>query len=91
MLKVYDFWAEWCGPCRVMNPVIEELKLEYNKPESQIEIIKINVDEHPDKASLYDIRSIPTLVFERDGITVNRMSGAKSKSQIVETINQLTR
>lgn len=91
MLKVYDFWAEWCGPCKVMNPVIEELKLEYNIPGSNVEIIKVNVDDHPEKASVHGIRSIPTLVFERDGVTVNRLSGIKSKSQIIETINQLTK
>ena len=90
MVKVYYFWAEWCGPCKIMSPIVDSLKLEYNVPDSKVEITKVNVDQHPEKASLYGIRSIPTLVFERDGVTVNRTSGSKTKAAILNIINDLT-
>ena len=75
MLKVIDFWAPWCGPCKVMMPVLESLTNEYNKPDSEVEIIKVNADEDPDLCRKYNIRSIPTMIFEKNGEVVKTLSG----------------
>jgi thioredoxin 1 len=75
-MKIIDFWAEWCGPCKMMNPVLEELKNEY--PDIIIE--KINVDEDPESAKEYGISSIPTfVVFDDSGNQVKTILGAMPK------------
>ena len=80
-----DFWAEWCGPCKMIGPVLEELSTEL---ESKIKIVKVNVDENNQTAVKFSIRSIPTLMMIKDGEVKAQHIGAASKSQIKEFINQ---
>lgn len=81
---ILDFWAAWCGPCQVLMPVMEEIAQE----ERQIKICKINVDEEPELARRYKIQTIPTLVYIKEGKIVDRMSGVRSKGEIVEIIER---
>lgn len=76
MVKLIDFWAEWCGPCRIMNPAIAELEKELS---GKIEFEKVNVDENNQRASQYGVLSIPTYVIEKDGKEADRLIGARSK------------
>ena len=76
---VVDFWATWCGPCRALAPVVEEVASEY---EGKAEIVKCNVDDCEEIAAQYSIRSIPTLIFFKDGKAVDRLVGAVPKSEI---------
>ncbi len=80
-----DFWAPWCGPCRALGPVIEELANEYT---GQVKILKMNVDENPNTPSKYGIRAIPTLILFKGGEVVDQVTGAVSKSSIKEMISQ---
>lgn len=77
-----DFWAEWCGPCRMMNPVIESFK----KSNPNVEVVKINVDEDRQSAIQYQIRSIPTLIFFNEGKQVWRNNGVLSEKALLEKI-----
>lgn len=89
MIKVIDFWAPWCGPCKTMAPTIDKLADEYANSDT-VQIQKVNVDDNMDIARLAGIRSIPTLVFYKDDEEVNRMTGAKTESEIraaIEAIN----
>ncbi len=82
-----DFWAEWCGPCKMIGPLIEELATEYD---GKAVIGKLNVDENPDVAGTYGIRSIPTLLVFKGGEIVDRIVGAVPKNSIAQKIdNQL--
>ena len=81
-----DFWAEWCGPCKMLTPIIDELADEYA---NKIVIGKLNVDEHPSIASEYGIRSIPSLLFFKDGKVQNQIMGAVSKNDIAKTLDGL--
>ena len=82
-----DFWAEWCGPCKMIGPLIEELATEYD---GKAVIGKLNVDENPDVAGTYGIRSIPTLLVFKGGEIVDRIVGAVPKANIAQKIeNQL--
>ena len=81
-----DFWAEWCGPCKMLSPVIDELANEYA---GKISIGKLNVDENSDIASNYGIRSIPCLLFFNKGRVEKQIMGAVSKTEISETLNNL--
>ena len=81
-----DFWATWCGPCRAIAPVVEELAQEY---EGKAVIGKCNVDECDDVPMKYGIRSIPTLLFFKNGELVDRLVGASSKSAIAQNIDAL--
>ena len=74
-----DFWAEWCGPCRMVGPVVEELAKEYD---GKAVIGKVNVDNNPQTAMKYGIRSIPTLAMFQNGREVKRSAGAMSEGQI---------
>ena len=85
LLVLIDFWAEWCGPCKMIGPVLEELATEL---ESKIKIVKVNVDENNQTAVKFSIRSIPTLMMIKDGEVQAQHIGAASKSQIKEFINQ---
>jgi len=80
-----DFWAPWCGPCRAIAPVLEELAQEF---EGQIKILKMNVDENPSTPSKYGIRAIPTLILFKNGDVVGQVTGAVSKSNLKDMINQ---
>ncbi|EPR42228.1 thioredoxin [Desulfovibrio sp. X2] len=80
-----DFWAPWCGPCRALGPVIEELAGEYT---GQVKIVKMNVDENPNTPSKYGIRAIPTLILFKGGEVLDQVTGAVSKSSIKEMISQ---
>ena len=83
---VVDFWATWCGPCRALAPVVEEVASEY---EGKAEIVKCNVDDCEEIAAQYRIRSIPTLIFFKDGKAVDRLVGAVPKSEITARIDAL--
>ena len=83
---VVDFWATWCGPCRALAPVVEEVASEY---EGKAEIVKCNVDDCEEIAAQYSIRSIPTLIFFKDGKAVDRLVGAVPKSEIPARIDAL--
>lgn len=74
-----DFWASWCGPCRMVAPVVEEIACE----RSDIKVGKVNVDEQPELASQFGVMSIPTLVVMKNGEVVNQAIGARPKSEIL--------
>lgn len=75
-----DFWASWCGPCRMVSPIVEQIAEEY----PQYKIGKVNIDEEPELASQYGIMSIPTLLVVKNGEITNKSIGAKNKKQILE-------
>ena len=81
---VVDFWAAWCGPCRMIGPVIEELARE----RSDVRFGKLNVDENPRTAAAFRVQGIPLLVFFRDGVEAGRVTGAVPKTQIEAAIRQ---
>ena len=81
-----DFWAAWCGPCRAIAPVVEELSEEYS---GKIKIAKLNVDECPATASKFGIRAIPTLIMFKGGKMVDQINGAVSKSHIAAALDKL--
>jgi thioredoxin 1 len=85
-LLVVDFWAEWCGPCRMIAPMLEELVGEYG---DRLAVGKVNVDENRQTAARFGIRSIPTLLFFRDGARVDQVVGAHPKGTIKAKIDQL--
>lgn len=82
-LTVVDFWAEWCGPCRAIGPVIEELSKEY---EGKVNIGKVNVDVNPQVSTNYGITSIPAILFIKNGQVVDKIVGAQPKSNFVKKI-----
>lgn len=75
-----DFWASWCGPCRMLSPVVDEVAEE----RTDVKVGKVNVDEQPELASAFAVQSIPTLVIIQDGITKEILVGLHSKEQILE-------
>ena len=80
-----DFWAEWCGPCKMIGPILEELASEMD---GKIKIVKVDVDSNSQTAVNYAIRSIPTLIIIKDGSVVAQHIGAASKAQLENFINQ---
>ena len=78
-----DFWAEWCGPCKMISPVLEDIAKEHG---ARIQIAKLNVDDNPNVARRYDVMSIPTLLVIADGEVKKRLVGAKGKPQLLEEL-----
>jgi len=83
---VVDFWAEWCGPCRMVGPVVEELAKEY---EGRVIIGKLDVDENVETPNEYGIRNIPTILFFKDGQIVDKQIGAAPKAALVAKVEAL--
>ena len=83
-LVIVDFWATWCGPCRMLSPLLDEVEAEM---EDQVEVVKVNVDDADEIAMRYRILSIPTLLFFKNGQMVDRSVGAMPKSALVDKIN----
>ncbi len=80
-----DFWAPWCGPCRALGPVIDELSGEY---EGKVSIVKMNVDENPSTPGKYAIRAIPTMILFKNGQVVEQMTGALSKGSLKDILDK---
>ncbi len=85
MLKLLDFWAEWCGPCKFMNPVIDELEKELS---GKVTVEKINVDENQDLTAKHAVMSIPTYIVLKDDKEVERIIGATSKDNLLKAISK---
>lgn len=82
---VVDFWATWCGPCRMLSPIMEEVSDEFN---GKVKFVKINVDENPDLAQKYNIASIPTVMVFKDGNVKQNMIGFRPKDEIIKILNE---
>ncbi|MBN3894874.1 MULTISPECIES: thioredoxin [unclassified Nostoc] len=80
-----DFWAPWCGPCRMVAPVVDEISEQYK---GQIKVVKVNTDENPNVASQYGIRSIPTLMIFKGGQKVDMVVGAVPKTTLASTLEK---
>ncbi len=77
-----DFWAEWCGPCRMVSPILEEMAGEHDT----LSIAKLNVDENPQAAMQHDVMSIPTMILFQDGVEKKRLVGARSKAALLDEL-----
>ena len=86
-LVLVDFWATWCGPCRMQAPILEQLSQELS--EDELKILKMDVDENPETARAFGIMSIPTLLFKKDGQVVKQVAGVHTAAQIKAIITEL--
>jgi thioredoxin 1 len=80
---IVDFWAEWCGPCKMIAPVLDEIAEEQA---GKVKVVKLNVDENQDTARRFDVMSIPTLIVFKDGQPAKKMIGAKGKGALLEDL-----
>ena len=85
-VSLVDFWAPWCGPCKMLSPVIDELANDFD---GKAKICKVNTDEEGDLSAKFGVRSIPTLIFFKDGQVVDTLIGAQSKQIITDKLNSL--
>lgn len=85
-LVLIDFWATWCGPCRMQAPILDQLEQEYD--EEEFRIAKMDVDENPETPQQFGIMSIPTLMLKKDGQVVDKAVGVHSKEQLRQMIDQ---
>ena len=85
-LVLIDFWATWCGPCRMQAPILDQLEGEYD--ESEFRVVKMDVDENPETPSAFGIMSIPTLLLKKDGEVVEKLIGVHSKDQLKEVVDK---
>ncbi|MFD2729491.1 thioredoxin [Enterococcus camelliae] len=83
-LVLIDFWATWCGPCRMQAPILEQLANEFD--EDELKIVKMDVDENPQTPASFGIMSIPTLVLKKDGQLVDKVIGVHTKEQLTELV-----
>jgi len=84
-LTLVDFWAEWCGPCIALGPTIEALSTEF---EGKVKVGKLNVDQNPETAQKFGVRSIPTIILLKDGEVVEKLVGNQPKAAFVDAINK---
>jgi len=84
-VTLVDFWAPWCGPCRALGPVLEEVAAEFNQ---KVNVVKVNVDENPKTSAQYGVRSIPTLLMIKNGEVKDTVIGLVSKQQLADVINR---
>jgi len=84
-LSMVDFWAEWCGPCRMLSPTIDALASEF---EGKVNVFKMNVDENPQVPGRFNIRGIPTVIFFKNGQPVDQLVGLQRKEAFAETIQR---
>lgn len=82
-LSIVDFWAEWCGPCKMLAPTLDSLADEYT---GRVKVFKVNVDENPNTPAKFGVRGIPTIVFMKDGKLVDQLVGNHPKENFVEKI-----
>lgn len=87
-LVLVDFWATWCGPCRMQAPILEKLSQEFS--EDELKILKMDVDENPETARAFGIMSIPTLLFKKDGQVVKQVAGVHTAAQIKAIVAELS-
>lgn len=85
-VTLVDFWAPWCGPCRMLSPVIDKLAEEFN---GKAKVCKVNTDEQEELSAQFGIRSIPTMLFFKDGAVVDQMVGATSEQILKDKLNSL--
>jgi len=85
VIKILDFWAEWCGPCKFMEPIIDELEKEFK---GKVDFEKINVDENQEMAAKYNVMSIPTYIFLKEDKEVDRIIGATQKDNFIKVISK---
>lgn len=83
---VIDFWAEWCGPCRMVAPIVDELAKEY---EGRVQVCKCDIEQCDDAVMKFGIRNIPTIIFVKDGKVVDKQVGAAGKSELINKIEKL--